>query len=390
MKVALSTIGKFHTFDLARELLKREMLAGVFSAYPNSKLRNEGIPPELLTTFPWLHAPYMALSSKDLLPEIAMQPWEYIDRITFDRYVARRLEACDVFVGLSGSALATGASAKAAGIKYVCDRGSSHIQTQSELIRSEHKDWNIDFDGIDHAEVDVKIVRREIAEYNLADAITVPSTFSKNSFIAQGMPPEKVHILPYGVDLELFKRTRCAPANAFNILFVGSISLRKGVQYLLQAYQDFKHPYKTLTFAGHCPETFISHMKKRRLWPRDAKVLGHVNQQNLKHIMSQSHALVLPSVEDGFGLVMAQAMACGCPVIATNHTGAQDLYTNGEEGFIIPIRDSMSIVACLQRWADSPALHAGMVEASLARVTQLGGWSTYGAQAASIFKELFN
>jgi alpha-maltose-1-phosphate synthase len=79
-------------------------------------------------------------------------------------------------------------------------------------------------------------------------------------------------------------------------------------------------------------------------------------------------------------LVQGQAMACGCPVIATTNTGASDLFTDGIEGFIVPIRDPEALTARMQQLADDPALQASMSEAALRRVRSIGGWGDYGNQ----------
>jgi glycosyltransferase involved in cell wall biosynthesis len=94
--------------------------------------------------------------------------------------------------------------------------------------------------------------------------------------------------------------------------------------------------------------------------------------------MDRSHALVLPSVEEGLALVMAQAMACGCPVIATVATGAEDLFTDGVEGFIVPDRDVTALAARMQQLSDDQTLHSQMRAAALERVKALGGWDDYG------------
>jgi glycosyltransferase involved in cell wall biosynthesis len=104
--------------------------------------------------------------------------------------------------------------------------------------------------------------------------------------------------------------------------------------------------------------------------------------------MSRSHALVLPSIEDGFGLVLSEAMACGCPPIASNNTGAEDLFTDGVEGFLVPIRDPAAITARLQQLADSPELQRRMSAAALARVRSLGGWTDYGDRWESLLHTL--
>jgi starch synthase len=104
--------------------------------------------------------------------------------------------------------------------------------------------------------------------------------------------------------------------------------------------------------------------------------------------MSQSHVLALPSVEEGLALVQAQAMACGCPVIGTTATGAEDLFTNGREGFIVPERDSLALASRLQQLADDPALRSSMSAAALQRVRALGGWDTYGEQWDALLHSL--
>lgn len=91
--------------------------------------------------------------------------------------------------------------------------------------------------------------------------------------------------------------------------------------------------------------------------------------------MSASHLLVLPSIEDGFGLVLGQATACGCSVLASTNTGAPDLIREGVEGFIVPIRDPNILETRMQQLADEPQLQQRMSEAALARVISLGGWN---------------
>jgi glycosyltransferase involved in cell wall biosynthesis len=94
--------------------------------------------------------------------------------------------------------------------------------------------------------------------------------------------------------------------------------------------------------------------------------------------MSASDVLVLPSIEEGMALVQAEAMACGCPVIASTNTGADDLFTDGVEGFIVPIRDSEAILERMQQLADDPLLAGEMRAKSLLRVQSMGGWKEYG------------
>jgi glycosyltransferase involved in cell wall biosynthesis len=386
MRLVLSTIGKFHTFDLARELQARGVLKAIFSGFPEFKLRNEQLPRASVHTFPWVHAPYMGLRYRGLLRHRfnrLWKYWEYLDKITFDRFVSSRMPACDVFVGLSGSALNSGKVAQRCGARYVCDRGSSHIRVQDQLIHEEYARWDLRFEGVDQRVIDL-----EEAEYATSDCITIPSAFCLRSFVSQGIPETKLRLIPYGVNLERFYPTGTPDTGRFDVLFVGSMHLRKGVQYLLQAYARVRHPRKSLTFAGGADRNLIDLMKKRSLWPENVQVLGHIPQPRLKEIMSRSHTMVLPSIEEGLAMVLAQAMACGCPVIGSEHTGAEDLFTDGREGFIVPIRRADEIAERLQRLADDPALRSRMSAAAVARVKQLGGWHAYGERAFAVYESL--
>jgi starch synthase len=170
------------------------------------------------------------------------------------------------------------------------------------------------------------------------------------------------------------------------VLFAGSVSLRKGVPYLLEAFAKLRHPAKRLRVAGYLDPDMKHVLKRMPL--EDVEVLGPLPKAQLTELMRKSHVLVLPSIEDGFGLVMAEAMACGCPVISSTNTGGQDLYTNELEGFTVPIRSADAITERLQRLADDPALQVQMRQAAMAKVRQIGGWSDYGERWVALLQKL--
>jgi starch synthase len=379
MKIALSTIGTFHSFDLARQLDKRGALSCIFTGYPRFKLKNERLSQNKIQCFPWLQAPYMKLGSVN---SYLKAYWERYSAITFDRYVARHIPDCDLFCGLSGSATQSGRVAKRRGIRYVCDRGSSHISFQDQILREEFERNGVRFRGIDPT-----VMEREEAEYENADAITVPSTFALNTFVERGIKREKLRLAPYGVDLTRFKPVWRPPKTSFQVLFVGALTLRKGLKYLIQAFDRLETPKKHLTLIGVPDST--TKLTLRQIRDRlDITILGQVPQLQLAALMSRSHVMVLPSVEEGLSLVQAQAMACRCPVIASTNTGAADLFTNGIEGFITPIRDANAIAERLQWLADDPVLQDRMAEAALQRTRMIGGWDQYGEMVFQTYGEL--
>jgi glycosyltransferase involved in cell wall biosynthesis len=361
----------------------RGALATIFTGYPRFKLREEGLPDRLIRPFPYVHSTFMALSRLPWARSRISNSWEHFDFETFDDYVSSRLPVCDIFVGQSGSSLQSGKVARGRGIRYVCDRGPAHIRAQDQLLREEYERWGIRYQGIDR-----RVMAREEAEYVEADRITVASSFSLRTFIDRGVAPSKLRRVQYGVNLSQFYPTDIPDPVRFDVLFVGTVSLQKGIPYLLQAFQRVQHPKKSLTFAGSCDHNLISALRRHGLWLEEARVVGHVPKPELKHLISRSHVLVLPSIQDGFGLVLAEAMACGCVVIGTHHTGAPDLVTDGVDGFIVPIRDSEALAARLQWLADDPDRRAAMGQCALKRVELEGGWRNYGDQAMSVYREV--
>ena len=379
MRVIISTIGKFHSFDLARQLHKRGALASIFSGYPWFKLKGEGLPKAKVKTYPYLHGLYMGFPPRRTS---VRHLWEWQDRLLFDRYVARHLPPCDIFCGLSGSGLHTSRVARSQGAKYVCDRGSTHIRFQDRVLREEYDRQRIPYAGIG-----VRMIRREEAEYEAADVITVPSRFVLNTFIEAGIARQKMRLAPYGVDLDRFYPCARRSESEFRILFVGNVSVQKGVSYLLAAFQQLQCENKYLTLVGSVSRELENIVRPFQRHPR-ISFTGHVPQQELKRIMSVSHVMILPSIQEGLACVQAQAMACGCPVIASQNTGADDLFEDGKEGYIVPIRDTNAIADRLQRLADDADLRSSMSEAALQRVRAIGGWEQYGQNIYNIFSEL--
>jgi glycosyltransferase involved in cell wall biosynthesis len=293
------------------------------------------------------------------------------------------MEMCDALIAISGAGLTAGPLVQSRGGKFICDRGSTHQRYQDQVMAEECKRWGVPF-----VVPPGHIVLREEAIYALADAITVPSQVARRSFVAMGVAADKVHVIPYGVRLDKFAPGPPPPADSFEVLFAGQIGLRKGIPYLLEAYARLRHPRKRLTLAGAVQEDVRQLL--RTLPTEHVTFAGTLSQTELAAAMSRSHVLALPSVEEGLALVQGQAMACGCPVVATTATGAEDLFTDGVEGFIVPDRDSSAIAERLQRLADDPALRGRMSAAALARVNHLGGWDRYGERWDVLLHRLTN
>ena len=383
MRIVQTVFGVFHHFALARELDRRGHLERLYSTWPWARLQREGLPHSLVQTYPWLHMAELA-TSRAHLPGLADQ-LGYANALAFDRWTLRQLQQLpqlpDALIAISGSSLITGQWLQQHSGIFICDRGSTHQRFQQDILSQEYALW-----GVSRPISDPRDTAREEAIYAQADAITIPSSIALRSFVQMGVPASKLHLIPYGVSLGAFHPTGAPDPNTFDVLFAGAAGLRKGVPYLLQAFSHLKHSRKTLCIAGAMQPDLRDILS--RLPTANVEFLGPVPRAQLVDLMSRSHALVLPSIEDGFGLVLSEAMACGCPLIASTNTGGEDLFTDGVEGFLVPIRDPAAITARLQQLADSPALRQQMSSAALARVQSLGGWADYGDRWESLLHKL--
>ncbi|NYF89624.1 glycosyltransferase family 4 protein [Tunturiibacter empetritectus] len=390
MRIVQTVFGVFHHFELARQLNRRGHLQRIYSTWPWTRLKREGLPRELVETFPWVHTPEILMQRFGIHHPYLMDQISYANSLSFDEWTLRRTRAAatpnttpDAVIAISGSSLKTGSEIQSRGGRLICDRGSSHQRYQETIVSDEYQRWNVT-----RPVTDIRDILREEKIYAISDAITVPSSFAARSFIEMGLPAEKIHVIPYGVRLENFTRTGEPPDSndRFEVLFAGSVTLRKGVPYLLEAFAKLRHPAKRLRLAGSIHPDMKTVLD--RLPQQQVEFLGPLPQEQLATVMSTSHVMVLPSIEEGLALVQGQALACGCPVLCSTNTGGEDLFTNGVEGFVVPVRDAAALTQRMQQLADDPGLQSQMSEAALRRVQLLGGWDDYGDRWESLLKRL--
>jgi glycosyltransferase involved in cell wall biosynthesis len=372
VKIMLATPGRFHTMALARELQKTGSLFRIVSGFPAFALKREGIDPALLVTAPLYRTLDFGLARLGIpapSDELKYRSTKSVDSAA-DSLLRKAKEPPDVYMALSQTGTVSGRTAKARGVTYVCDRGSTHIEEQQSILREEHR-----LHGLAPPPIDPRSIDRELSEYAEADLITVPSAFVRRTFIKRGIAADKVLIVPYGANLSMFSPTVAKPAGTFEVLFVGALSVRKGTGYLLDAFSKVRHPRKRLTLIGS--RTLHTDRLLAAFPGAAVRILGAIPQVQLAAHMSAAHVMVLPSVEEGLALVMAEAMACGCPVIASKNTGAEDLFEDGRQGFIVEARDVGALAERMQRLADDPSLAERMSLEARAKIEGVGGWADY-------------
>jgi len=369
MRITISVNGRFHAFDLAAQLHKRGHLHRLITSYPAWKAKEWGIPGSKVVSLLPLEVLKRAIG---YLPTSSFKNWmTFKQKQLFDLWVARRIPLdTDIFIGWSSNSLFSIKRAKKHGITTVLERGSSHMLTQLQLLREEYDSCGLNFN-----EHHKGITERELLEYELADYISIPSSFVKRSFIEHDVPKKKLIQVPYGVDLKAFKQIEKSD-NTFRVVYAGNLSLQKGSHYLLQAVHELYLPRFEFWHMGGISSEMHPYIEKFR----SEKIIfqGSKPQNELYRYYSQGSVFCMPSIQEGLAMVQVQAMACGLPLICTTNTGGEDLIEDGKEGFVIPIRNVAAIKEKILYLYEHPGICKNMGRAAQQKVQSGFTWDNYG------------
>lgn len=214
-------------------------------------------------------------------------------------------------------------------------------------------------------------------EIQMADGILVGSSYVRESFALQGIDPAKVAVAPYGVDLATFCPASPIESRSkqFRAIFVGQLSQRKGISYLLRAYRRFRKPDTELTLVGNAsgsPAPF-------RPYADMFRHASHQPRSSLAQMYRESDVFVFPTLVEGMPLVVLEAMACGLPVIVTPN-GPGDIVRDGIDGFVVPARDEDAICDRLERLYRNRELRVEMGRNAAARASEYS-WAAYADRA---------
>lgn len=381
MKVTISLMGRFHAFYLAHELERRGCLERLITSYPVFETVKYGVSREYICSL--------------LVHEILNRGWrrapnflkghynaQYLLHELFDRRASRRLPPKpELVVGWSSYSLHTLRRAKELGAKTVLDHGSCHIVAQDEILREEYRRLGLRSLELAHP----RIIEKELLEYREADAITIPSGFVRETFLKRGVPAAKLLMAPYGVNLSNFQPTG-KQDKVFRVIHCGNLSLRKGVHYLLEAFAGLKLPGAELWLIGSLSREIRPFLQ--RFASPNIRHLGPFPEPELHKYYSQGSVYCLNSIEDGFGMTLMQAMACGLPVITTTNTGAADAVRPGRDGFVIPIREVAALQEKLLYFYEHPEERRSMGEAARRRVQAGYTWADYGEKIIAGYRRL--
>ena len=313
--------------------------------------------------------------------------WASVDAVYhgLDQAVARRLRSKasspSMVYAYEDGALETFLAAQETGVPRVYDLPIAHWRSLRQLLQEEAErlpEWACTMEGLRDSEE--KLARKD-REIELADRIFVASSFTRDSLTA-AFSDVSVHVTPYGCPppaaTEPARRAEGAP---LHLMFAGHLAQRKGIADLIAALKLLEIDWR-ITLAGPKPAMAPSALDR---FLKDERVtwLGTVPHATLLDHMARAHVFVFPSIVEGFGMVITEALSAGLPVITTPHTAGPDILTEGQDGFIVPIRAPEAIADRITALAEDEDKRLAMAHAARATARRMS-WSRYEAQIADL------
>ncbi|MBM3893530.1 glycosyltransferase family 4 protein [Candidatus Dependentiae bacterium] len=386
MKVIIASGGRFHAYALAQQLIKRQALQRLYT-FDYTTRDAQKVPPALVNCNHVCGLLNTFFEKGRLGRIINRTTFNSFKDSIFERGVAHGLakeQHVDLLVSWSGFLHTSATQARNKGAKIILETGSCHTDTQKALIQAEYARYGLTLKS--HNE---KRQAQARLEYEEADLIMAPSSFVQQSFLQRGLTPTKIAVVPYGVDLAFFKPlTEARATKKFSLLFVGMVSLQKGIHYLLHAWQEAQLPLHEaeLVIVGALQKDFLL-IKHRLPLSSNIRFIGGINREALRRMYQQATAFVLPSIQEGLAMVIGEAMASGLPVIVSTHTGGQDLVTHGHSGLLYNPYDIDALTRQIV-WCYNNRNEAATMGINAHKRIQAFSWNAYGTRVFNIYKQL--
>jgi len=347
------------------------------------------LPAELSHTRPFRELVRNALIRAGKKQWIAMESHPLsIDSVyaDLDRYVARslgRYSQVRAVYAYEDGALHEFGRARELGKHCVYDLPIGYWRANIKMSREEadlQPAWKGTLNSL--ADSEAKCARKD-QELALADTVVVPSSFVKETLAMYPGPAKKIVVNPFGVPAQIAApRTITDPDKPLRVLYVGSLTQRKGIAYLFEAIEKASKAV-TLTVIGRkvgSSELLDTYCAKHR-W------IASLPNVEILAEMRQHDVFVFPSLFEGMALVTGEALSQGLPVITTPNSGGADILRDGIDGWIVPVRDPDAITARLMQLHDDRELLQQMSDSAREQAAQLD-WQGYEDRTVRMVREV--
>jgi glycosyltransferase involved in cell wall biosynthesis len=297
--------------------------------------------------------------------------------LRFDIGVSRLIERGDTDAYLTyGASLRTIRRGIELGVRTFVEQALHHHRFIASILQEEARLQPAWAGTLQFHQPNVR--RRGLLDAELAAArrTVVLSNFSKQTYVDAGVRAEDIDVIQLGVSPKAFADVKRQDDNTFRVLFLGVLTQRKGLSYLVEGFRRAGIPDSELLLAG-------------QPWGRGepwrsvpgVRQVPWVSRESLNEVFSTADVLVLPSLAEGFARVTLEAMAAGIPAIVTPNSGGADAVRDGIDGYVVPIRDPDSIAERLRRLSDDGNHRREMGRSARARAAEFS-WDRYGASVA--------
>ena len=381
----------FTTLAISRGMVQRLSVSPRLAIELGRRVFTE-LPPSRIMTMPWRELVRQIVRRVGLNSLVRHETgWASCDAIyqALDRHVARALRrgmVCPRLVyAYEDGALETFRESNRQGIWTVYELPVTYWRVIHQIFVEERElrpAWASTLGAL--LDSPAKLQRKDL-ELALSDAVVVPSRFVAESLMLAPERPRRIEIFPYGVaspvDAPVAERREHEP---LRILYAGQLTQQKGLAYLFEALSRFEYPYE-LSLAGPLPTSCEA--LEAALGNPNHRWFGILPHARLLKEMMRNHVFIFPSLAEGFGLVVAEALSAGLPVITTTNTCGPEIMTDGGEGFIVPIRDPDAIADKLTLLYEDESRRRAMAEAAKQRAAE-ANWARFEDRVAGLVREL--
>lgn len=349
MKVISSSFSTFHMVEQAQQLERFGILEKFITGIPKFATSKHKLPKSRVISLwksfaiSYLNSKFRIFSSQNIYDKIVRASHN-----TFSKDLSKYLNKnIDFFIGLSSFCYEGLLRANELGVFSLVDHGSLHQKFEQNELFLESEKFGFLIGGINKYQW---LIDKQEEEYKIAQKVMVLSSLAKKTFIEQGIDEKKILVNNLGVSIKNFRDIE-KEDKKFRVLFCGNVVPAKGIHYLLKSFNLLDLPNAELWIVGD-----TNYLKKDSIFEKyikkyitsKVKFKGKIASNEIYKFFSQCSILVLPSLSDGFGKVVSEAMACKLPVIVSQNTGAKDLVIDNYNGYVIPVRDEISLSAKLE------------------------------------------
>lgn len=295
----------------------------------------EELPYHFIKPYPYKEL-IRVFSARKLNPILTDKIWEWAE-LSFDKWVAKKIKKELDFIHVTEDAcLLTLKKAKQINVMSFYEQPSIHHESFTEIIKNQlikYPVFNTEAISLLHNENAIRRNERRDQELVLADKIICNSTFTKNSLIKAGVNENNILTVPLGFPLvnEIILPKDSTKKIIF--MYAGNLSLGKGSHILLEAWRDLNLKSKQaelwLIGKNSLPVSLLTGLND------SVKFFGNIQRVDLMNIYNKAHVFIHPTLADGFGMVITEAMSCGIPVIATYNCAGPDIITDQKNGLLI-------------------------------------------------------